>query len=143
MRPMRLLALLALSVCALAVAAAPAGASSISWFKTPSKNIYCAWFHEAGSKQFLRCDVGELAHRAPKPHGCQFDWGGSFGMNARGRASALCVSDSVHDKRAKTLAYGKTRKYGSFSCTSQTSGLRCRNRSGHGFSLSRERYKLF
>ena len=53
------------------------------------------------------------------------------------------MSDSVHDKRAKTLAYGKTRKYGSFSCTSQTSGLRCRNRSGHGFSLSRERYKLF
>src|SRR5256885_6610119 len=70
MRPMRRLALLALSVCALAVAAAPASASSISWFKTPSKNIYCAWFHEAGSKQFLRCDVGELAHKAPKPHGC-------------------------------------------------------------------------
>jgi hypothetical protein len=143
MRPMRRLALLALFVCALAVTASPAGASSISWFKTPSKNIYCAWFHEAGSKQFLRCDIGELAHPAPKPHGCQFDWGRSFGMNASGRASALCVSDSVHDKRAKTLAYGKTRKYGSFSCTSQTSGLRCSNRSGHGFSLSRERYKLF
>jgi len=53
------------------------------------------------------------------------------------------VSDSVHDKRAKTLSYGKTRKYGSFTCTSKTSGLRCSNRSGHGFSLNRDRYKLF
>jgi hypothetical protein len=135
---MRRLALVALALCAVLVAVAPAsGASSISWFKTPSKNIYCAWFHEAGSKQELRCDVGQLSHPAPKPSGCQFDWGRSFGMNATGRASALCVSDSVHDKRAKTLGYG------SFTCTSKTSGLRCSNRSGHGFSLNRDRYKLF
>jgi hypothetical protein len=141
---MRRLALFALAACALAVAAAPAGASSsITWFRTPSKNIYCAYFHESGSKPFLRCDVSQLTHQAPKPHGCQFDWGRSFGMNSTGRASALCVSDSVHDKRAKTLAYGKTRKYGSFTCTSKTSGLRCSNRSGHGFSLNRDRYKLF
>jgi hypothetical protein len=141
---MRRLAPLALAALALAVSAAPAwAAGGITWFKTPSKNIYCAWFHESGSKQELRCDVQELAHPAPKPHGCQFDWGGAFGMSSSGRASALCVSDSVHDKRAKTLGYGKTRRYGSFSCTSKTSGLRCSNRSGHGFSLNRERYRLF
>jgi uncharacterized protein DUF6636 len=143
MAAMRRLALLALVACALAVGAAAADASTISWFKTPSKNIYCAWFHEPGSRQSLRCDVQSLAHKAPKPHGCQFDWGSSFGMNATGRASALCVSDSVHDRRAKTLAYGRTRKYGAFSCTSKTTGLRCTNRSGHGFSLNRDRYKLF
>jgi hypothetical protein len=141
---MRLLALLALASCALVFAAAPASAAGgITWFRTPSKNIYCAWFHDSASKQMLRCDVQQLAHPAPKPHGCQFDWGGSFGMNATGRPSALCVSDSVHDKRAKTLAYGKSRKYGSFACTSKTSGLRCANRSGHGFSLNRDRYRLF
>jgi hypothetical protein len=64
-------------------------------------------------------------------------------MSETGKAAALCVSDSVHDKRAKTLAYGKTRKFGSFKCTSKTSGLRCTNRAGHGFFLNRDRYKLF
>ncbi len=141
---MRYLAPLALAACVLAIVVAPAGASSsITWFRTPSKNIYCAWFHESGSTQVLRCDVSRLTHQAPKPRGCQFDWGRSFGMNPTGRAATLCVSDSVHDKRAKALAYGNTRKFGSFSCTSKTSGLRCSNRSGHGFFLNRDRYKLF
>jgi hypothetical protein len=141
---MRFLAPLALAASMLAVAVAPAGATSgITWFKTPSKNIYCAWFHDGSSKPFLRCDVSQLTHPAPKPHGCQFDWGRSFGMSETGKAAALCVSDSVHDKRAKTLAYGKTRKFGSFKCSSKTSGLRCTNRAGHGFFLNRDRYKLF
>ena len=74
---------------------------------------------------------------------CQFDAGTAFGMRASGRASALCVSDSVFDPHAKVLAYGKSRKFGSFKCTSKTTGLRCTNHSGHGFFLNRDRYKLF
>jgi hypothetical protein len=138
------LATLALAVFALAVATAPVGATSgIAPFRTPSKNIYCAWDHVSGTAQLLRCDVQRLAHQAPKPSGCQFEWGRSFGVNPTGRASALCVSDAVYDKHAKVLPYGKTRKFGSFTCTSKTSGLRCSNRSGHGFVLNRDRYKLF
>ena len=78
---MRFLAPLALIASMLAIAVAPAGATSgITWFKTPTKNIYCAWFHDGSSKPFLRCDVSQLSHPAPKPRGCQFDWGRSFGM---------------------------------------------------------------
>jgi Family of unknown function (DUF6636) len=131
-------------LAAAAVAVASAGASSgVTSFRTPSKNIYCAWEHLSGSPQFLRCDVRQLDHQAPKPRGCQFDAGSSFGMKPTGRASALCVSDSVHDPHARSIAYGKSRRFGSFRCSSKTSGLRCTNRSGHGFLLDRTTYKLF
>jgi Family of unknown function (DUF6636) len=127
-----------------AVAAGPAGASSsVTSFRTPSKNIYCAWEHLSGSPQVLRCDVRQLTHQAPKPSGCQFDAGSSFGMNPTGRAAALCVSDSVYNPHARAIAYGKSRRFGSFRCSSKTSGLRCTNRSGHGFFLNRTSYKLF
>lgn len=119
-----------------------ASADTVTFIRTPSKNIYCAR-EKLGRSDMLRCDVGHLAHQAPKPKGCRFSWGTSFGMNARGRARALCVSDSVMDPHAKTLAYGKTRRIGPFTCTSKTSGLRCSNRSGHGFVLNRTRYRFF
>jgi hypothetical protein len=41
------------------------------------------------------------------------------------------------------LAYGKSWTYHGFTCTSRTNGLRCRNASGHGFFLSREKQLLF
>jgi hypothetical protein len=131
-------------VASVAVAVAAAGASSsLTSFRTPSKNIYCAWEHLGGSPQLLRCDVQQLAHQAPKPKGCRFDAGSSFGMNPTGRAAALCVSDSVHDPHAKSIAYGRSRRFGSFRCSSKTSGLRCTNKSGHGFLLNRTTYRLF
>ena len=137
-----------IAACVLAtsavVAVGPAAASSsVTSFRTPSKNIYCAWEHLSGSQQVLRCDVRQLTHQAPKPSGCQFDAGSSFGMNPTGRAAALCVSDSVYNPRAKAIAYGKSRRFGSFRCSSKTNGLRCTNRSGHGFFLNRTSYKLF
>ncbi len=41
------------------------------------------------------------------------------------------------------LAYGKSWHWQGFSCSSRTSGLACRARSGHGFFLSRERQRRF
>jgi Family of unknown function (DUF6636) len=137
---------LALATLALAlplvVSAGASGADGITSFRTPSKNIYCAR-EKLGRTDMLRCDVRKLAHKAPKPRGCKFGYGNSFGVNAHGRARALCVSDSVIDLRAAVLAYGTKRHFGPFTCTSKTSGLRCSNRSGHGFALNRTRYKLF
>jgi len=135
------LALLTAAAVAVAIASA-ASADSLTFFRTPSKNIYCAR-EKIGRTDMLRCDVRRLAHQAPKPKGCKFGWGTSFGVKARGRAHALCVSDSVFDPHAKTLAYGKTRRFGPFRCTSKTSGLRCSNRSGHGFFLNRTSYRFF
>ena len=41
------------------------------------------------------------------------------------------------------LAYGRTWRGGVFTCLSQAIGLRCSNRVGHGFFLSRERWYRF
>jgi hypothetical protein len=131
--------LASLLLCLLAV---PAASGSTSSFRTPSRNIYCAR-ERLGHTDLLRCDVQKLRHKAPRPKGCQFGFGNSFGMNPGGRAHALCVSDSVFDPHATVLPYGTTRKFGPFRCDSETSGLRCTNRSGHGFSLNRARYRLF
>lgn len=135
------LALLIAAVAAIAVAAS-ASADSLTFFRTPSKNIYCAR-ERVGRTDLLRCDVLKIKHKAPKPRGCQFGWGNSFGMSPRGRAHALCVSDSVFDSHAAVLHYGTTRHFGPFKCSSRTSGLRCSNRSGHGFFLNRSGYRFF
>jgi hypothetical protein len=127
------------------MAATPAGAtaaSGLTSFRTPSKNIYCAR-EQFQKTDMLRCDVRKLDHLAPKPKGCRFGWGNSFGMNPRSRAHSLCVSDSVFDAHAKVLAYGTTHHFGPFTCKSKTSGLTCTNRSGHGFTLNRTRGKFF
>ena len=42
---------------------------------------------------------------------------------------------------AKVLGYGKTWSGGGIRCTSAETGLTCRNKSGHGFFLSREHWR--
>jgi hypothetical protein len=44
---------------------------------------------------------------------------------------------------ARVLAYGKTWAGEGLRCTSAEIGLTCRNRDGHGFFLSRERWRAF
>jgi hypothetical protein len=139
----RLLVLAATTILCALPAGSRAASSGITSLRTPSRNIYCAWEHVGGTPQVFRCDVRQLAHKPAKPRSCHFDYGSSFGMNARGRAAPLCVSDTVFDPHAKVLPYGHSRRLGPFSCKSLTTGLRCKNQSGHGFLLNRDRYKLF
>ena len=42
-----------------------------------------------------------------------------------------------------TLGYGRTWSFHGFACTSQRIGLTCRNRSRHGFFLSRALERTF
>ncbi|WP_189079312.1 DUF6636 domain-containing protein [Mangrovihabitans endophyticus] len=117
----------------------PSRADAQHFFVTPSRNIGCLLV--AG---YLRCDVGERAWTAPPPaEPCAWDYG--FGVEMVGDAATRfsCVSDSTLGAQT-VLPYGKTVAAGSFVCTSGRAALRCRNVStGHGFTLSRERYELF
>ena len=63
-------------------------------------------------------------------------------MTRKGKARPLCVSDSVYDPRAPIVKYGHTWKRGGFTCHSKRKGLKCSNRAGHGFFLSRERWSV-
>ena len=62
------------------------------------------------------------------------------------RASYLdtaCAGDTAVLPNAPVLAYGRTWRRGGIVCRSRRTGLRCTNRSGHGFTLAREAWRIF
>ncbi len=125
---------------ALAALAVPSASSGVgTTFSTPSRNIGCI-----GDSTRIRCDISQTRTKPPpKPRSCRFDWGNYFELSQRGRARRLCVSDSALGSR-RILRYGQTQRLGRrITCTSRTTGLTCRNGEGHGFTLSRERVRLF
>jgi hypothetical protein len=115
----------------------PASASAkFVFFQTPSRNIGCAY---SSSPPSLRCDIRSgLKPAPPKPKGCQNDWTFGYSVNATGRAHTVCAGDTVFSPTARVIRYGRTWRGGAFTCKSSNSGLRCRNRSGHGLFLSRQ-----
>jgi hypothetical protein len=68
-------------------------------------------------------------------------------LTATGRAVPVtCAGDPgpfLVESKATVLAYGRTWSRDGISCTSEATGLTCKNRSAHGFFLSRERWRSF
>jgi hypothetical protein len=125
---------------ALFLVAAPAASAVYQPFRTPSGNIGC--YYSTGPA-FLRCDTAydtSFTGKRSCPNG---DYGRAFGMSPRGHARALCVGDTALNRQAPAIAYGHSKRFGPYSCTSRTSGLTCHNRAGHGWTLSRQRQRLF
>ena len=128
----------AIVVVALGAFAAPAAADY--QFRTPSGNIGCYFAKaSAGSSTYLRCDIRSgLRPKPPRPRGCvDLDLGDSYEMGVTGRVLVTCHGDTAIDPTARVLRYGSTWRGGGFTCTSKTTGLRCRNRRGHGWFMSR------
>jgi hypothetical protein len=115
----------------------PASASAkFVFFQTPSHNIGCVY---QSSPAALRCDIRSgLKPQPSKPRGCTVDWTGGYQVAATGRAQKVCAGDTVLSSSARIVRYGTTWRGGPFTCKSASSGLRCKNRSGHGFFLSRQ-----
>jgi len=119
-------------------------ASGADTFRMPSGNIYCAYEHYDFAPIGLRCDIlTGVKPLPPKPKYCDVDWGVGFTMSQRGPAHVLCAGDTVADRKAPVLAYGTTRRFGPFSCSSSTAGLRCVNSTGDGFFMSKEHSYAF
>ena len=106
---------------------------------TPSKNIGCAL-----QKGFARCDIRNYSWRPPpKPKTCEFDYGGSLNVGGNSPGELGCVSDTVAGS-TQVLAYGTYVRAGNFRCISRAEGVTCENtRSGHGFLIARQTYRLF
>ena len=113
-------------------------------FQTPSGNILCS-----AETNYIRCDIRSgykpIPSRAQLTQGsCLKDYGDwpphSVVMGATGAAYVNCPTDGGMGERV--LGYGKSWQNRSFVCVSELAGLTCKNRSGHGFSLSRERSTL-
>jgi len=117
------------TVPATATASGPLGVAA---FRTPSGTIGCV------SESSVRCDIRSgVRPRPPRPAACDFDWALGFSMGATGRASVVCAGDTAIEQGARVLRYGARWSRGSLVCLSRRVGLRCANRSGHGFFLSR------
>jgi hypothetical protein len=106
-------------------------------FRTPSANIGCGYSSGPGGAS-LRCDIlSGLKPRPSKPRGCELDWGFGYALSPTGRAQTVCAGDTAVDRRARVLRYGQKWSRSGFTCVSRLAGLRCANRRGHGFFLSR------
>ena len=134
-----LLAGVLLVSCVTLASSAQAYGPAFVTFLTPSGNIGCSYANGLESAN-LRCDIASgLKPRPARPKGCvHLGWGDSYTMNDSGRVMLTCHGDTVIIKGSKVIAYGKSWSRGGFVCLSRSIGLRCKNRSGHGFFLSRE-----
>lgn len=132
----KLLTILLAGTLAGAAFGATSSASTLVGFHTPSGNIGCIYSKD-GASVFLRCDIATGIKPAPnKPRSCELDYGSGYSMADTGRARVVCAGDTVLHQ-GPVLKYGTTWRRGGFTCTSRSTGLRCTNRSRHGFFLSR------
>ena len=126
------------------MAGSSAARSEDFYFKTPSDNIYCAYYDNDG-KALVRCDIKSYTPTTPKrPADCDLDWGYAFEIAAGNkRGYIICGGDTVISPEAKALPYGSVWTRKGIECSSETTGITCTNRRGHGFSLSRAEQRVF
>jgi hypothetical protein len=133
------LAVVIATISTLVSAGATSAAEVLVAFRTPSGNIGCVYDGGGTSAPVLRCDIRtSLRPRPHRPRGCDLDWGDSYTLSTRGRAVLTCHGDTAILQHARVIAYGTAWARGGFVCASSSVGLRCRNRAGHGFFMSRQ-----
>jgi hypothetical protein len=116
-------------------------------FETPSTNIKC--LAAGGSYAGVACDIlSGLTAPTPSGSDCPAGFGDvdGFGIRSTGPVTLSCHTDvpvNWTDRHQLVLAYGRVwRGFGAW-CISQQSGIVCLNGDGHGFFLSRQRWKTF
>ncbi|MDF1727842.1 MAG: hypothetical protein P1U53_08835 [Sulfitobacter sp.] len=121
-------------------------ASADVWtFATPSGNIECVVGVGAQSSD-LECTIFKRNQAARNGFlaGCPVSRGVTFLMLNTGGVQASCARPGARPTGAQHVAdYGVEGKFGGFTCFSATTGLQCRNQSGHGFHLSRGNQQAF
>ena len=124
----------------LAIAGPVASWASATAIQSPSHDISCAL---AGYKGAVLCEVQDPTFAVPpKPSSCRYDYGIAFALTPSGsRGEIACVSSALEGGRV--LAYGQRVSAHGITCVSLPRGIRCSNRRGHGFVVSRTNYSLF
>jgi hypothetical protein len=105
----------------------------------PAGHIYCDYEHYSFASVGIRCEIRSLIRPLPpRPKDCRDAvWAAGYFLTRTGRATVLCIGDTVYSPRARVLAYGTMYRVDTFACTSRRAGLTCMNTAGHGFFLSR------
>jgi hypothetical protein len=117
-------------------------------FRTPSNRIHCMFYTPEGKAEptGIACDIDQSVIKKPilpRPKDCEYDWGQHFELGNDSDAGMGCVSDWVGSEDSPVLAYGNSIRRGKIVCTSESTGLTCRNANGHGFFLSKAAQKIF
>ena len=127
------------------------GAATNGFFKTPSSNILCSYANSTGAAS-VGCVVKSGLKPPPPRRGPECSPGLVVGLGATGRVhteGSECPGEDAPETPyvgadvARVLGYGKTWSGGGIHCTSAVTGLTCRNRRGHGFFLSRDKWRAF
>ena len=104
-----------------------------SGFQTPSGNIACEADQNPNGKRVLHCVLFSASGvRGQK----------TWSMRLTGRANVRFVVANIATE-VPVLRYGRRWRWHGIVCTSRRVGLTCRNRSRHGWFLSRERQRIF
>jgi hypothetical protein len=122
---------IALLVTAVALLAPASAQAAYHDFRSPSGKVGCAFYSDAETPPFVRCD-----------------WRGADDeallLRETGRARVRHVTDTVMNPEAKVLRYGRSTRFGRLKCVSRRLGMTCRSlASGHGFRVSVERREIF
>jgi peptidoglycan hydrolase-like protein with peptidoglycan-binding domain len=132
-----------------AFAASASTAYADVWtFETPSENVQCtvgeAGGESAGVLSDISCTIIERSGppALPRPPSCTSGWGHVFSMRERGPVTMECGHPSQDKSGFHTADYGVTGEFAGFTCHSSTKGLKCTNRDGNGFFLSRRKQTL-
>jgi uncharacterized protein DUF6636/VWA domain-containing protein len=117
-------------------------------FRTPTHNIVCEHSPAGRSPGSIECGIHSGLKPAPARVNCNGH--GDFVKNrlalqATGPVQAVtCAGDPgpfALETGAPVLRYGHRYSGGGITCTSRFKGLTCTNRDGHGFFLSRQRWR--
>jgi hypothetical protein len=120
-------------------------------FKTPSGNIVCGYGIAPDGSASTECGIKSGLKPPPRRIHCDAGDPNDKRVSLRdtGRSvPVLCAGDPGPllpqiEAKAKVLAYGRSTRFGRITCSSASIGLTCRNADGHGFFLSRQRWRTF
>ena len=128
--------------------ASSAQADRIASFQMPSRNILCEAYIGSVAQTNVQCGIKSgLVGARPAAHCSGGDPSTSqVWLPAGGRGARVdCAGDPgpFLNTHAPILEYGRTWVGGAIRCASARHGLTCTNRQGHGFFLSRERWRVW
>jgi hypothetical protein len=108
-------------------------------FVSPSGNVSCMI-----EEDLARCDIIDRSWSPPpRPTDCEFDYGQGISIAPAEEAGFVCAGDTAFGGD-EVLPYGDSVSAGVLRCESAESGITCREtKTGHGFSIATEAYRLF
>jgi hypothetical protein len=114
----------------------------LTTFRSPTGNIGCVVLFG-----IARCDIAQRSWKPPPhPPSCshEVDFGQGLAVGHSGKGGFVCAGDTALDPSGTPLRYGEASLEEGFACDSKFTGMTCTNlRTGHGFFISRQSYRVF